>query len=61
MLKEKKTHTIQAVNCTEGYCFFTLVVTSFKGLPTLKDGISMDQLEKYGITKIHGIHIDAMF
>jgi hypothetical protein len=61
IISEKKTHTIQALNCTEGYCFFTLVVTSFKGLPTLKDGISMDQLEKYGITKIHGIHIDAMF
>jgi hypothetical protein len=46
----KKKHTIQALSCTEGYCFFTLVVTSFKGLPTLADGISMYELEKYGKT-----------
>ena len=63
IISERKTHTIQALNCTEGYCFFTLVVTSFKGLPTFKDGISMDQLQKYGKskTKIYGINSDAIF
>lgn len=40
-LKEKKIHTIQALNCTEGYCFCTLTFTSFKGLPKLQDRISI--------------------
>ena len=45
---KKKIHTIQALNCTEGYCFFTLMVTSFKGLPKLQDGISTLGLTTYG-------------
>lgn len=58
LIIESKSHTIQADNCTEGYCFLTLVFTSLKGLPTSQDAQTISKLFIW-LTR-HGLKVFAL-